>query len=171
MGWQGGQDGERLAGCSTCWGGWGGQGAGAGRLFADGSRDGLGENGTPAACLLCCLDTKAQAKERQGHRTHRGWLTQHTHRRAHTQAHTCVHAHARARARTRSHRPNPPHPTHCHQGLCFHHPRLGPSASLHTHTRAHTHTHTHTHAPAQRGGGQGLALSEQGARWGWGRLM
>ena len=29
-----------------------------------------------------------------------------------------------------AHSPNPPHPTHCHQALCLHHPCLGPLASL-----------------------------------------
>lgn len=45
------------------------------------------------ARLLCCLDTKAQTKEPQGHRTHRG-------RPTHARAHTCTHTHAHMRAHT-----------------------------------------------------------------------
>ena len=103
MGWEGGQDGERLAGCSTCWGGWGGWGAGAGRLFADGSRDGLGENGAHAARLLCCLDTKAQTKEQQGQDTEREAHTAHTRAHTHTRTHTHVHTHTCTHTRAHTH--------------------------------------------------------------------
>lgn len=47
---------------------WSRCGASGGALFADGSRDGMDENGTHAVLLLCCLDTKTQTKEQQGHR-------------------------------------------------------------------------------------------------------
>lgn len=58
-------------------------GASGGALFADGSRDGMDENGTHAVRLLCCLDTKTQTKKQQGHRA----------QPARRQAHTAWHVH------------------------------------------------------------------------------